>query len=35
MGHINLFMNENRFKNHPAHRMKLSIVATMTKIVEI
>jgi hypothetical protein len=28
MGHINLFMNENKHKNHPAHRVKLSINAT-------
>jgi hypothetical protein len=35
MGHISLFMDENKLKNHPTHRFKLSIVETMTKIVEI
>jgi hypothetical protein len=39
MGHVSLFMNENRHTNHLAHRMKLSVCATKSQkwpiIVEI
>jgi hypothetical protein len=35
MGHINLLMDENKCKVDPTNRMKILIVARMTKIVEI
>jgi hypothetical protein len=37
MGHINIFMDENKLKSHPTNRMKFLriIVIRMTKIVEI
>jgi hypothetical protein len=35
MKHINLFMDENRLKNHPTDMIKFSIIVKMTKIVEI
>jgi len=35
MGHINIFMDENKPKNHPIDRMKFSIVVRVIKIVEI
>jgi len=28
MGHMNLFMDENKLKNHPLDRVKFSIVAS-------
>jgi hypothetical protein len=35
MGHINLFMDENKLKNHSINMMKFSILVKMIKIVEI
>jgi hypothetical protein len=35
MGHINIFMDENKPKSHPTDKMKFSIVVKVTKIVEI